>query len=146
MGIDSLLDTFNDWLKNHVKVYLKEIETPDLWNQVSSTSISQIRFEEADSHKSFNKSEKERIRIALGQFKTELIAQYKPASNEIDLIDKKLSYLADKLDELNRFDWQAVAISTIISISIALNLDTEKGQALFSMFKKAFKYALNLIT
>jgi hypothetical protein len=33
MGIDSLLDVFSSWLRNHVTVYLTEIETPDLWNQ-----------------------------------------------------------------------------------------------------------------
>ncbi|MEH0019347.1 MAG: hypothetical protein V6Z89_06830 [Desulfobacter sp.] len=146
MGIDGLLETFANWLKSHVKVYLNEIETPDLWNQIKNSTISNIKFEESDSHKPFNKIEKERIRTALKSFKIELISHYNPSSEEIKIIDEKLSYLSRKLDELNKFDWQAIAISTIISISITLSLDTDKGNALFSMFKKAFDYALNLLT
>jgi hypothetical protein len=146
MDITSLLSTFKNWLECHVKMYLAEIETPDLWKQFQNSSITQIKFEEPISHKPFNKSEKEKIRVALDKFKTELLSTYKPSNNEIKLITERLSYLSEKLDELNKFDWQGVAVSTIISISIALNLDTEKGKMLFSMFKKAFKYALDLLS
>ncbi|MBU1013811.1 MAG: hypothetical protein KKG99_12465 [Bacteroidetes bacterium] len=145
MDIDSLLNNFEYWLKEEVKPYLEEIEAPDLWEQFKNSSITQIKFEESDSHKSFNKSEKENIRSALEKFKIELLTTYKPPNSEIKIITEKISYLSKKLDELNRFDWQGVAISTIISMSVSLNLDTEKGKILFSMFKKAFKYAFDLL-
>lgn len=144
-NIESVFDYFEHWLKEHVKVYLEEIETPDLWNQFHGSSITQIEFGSPEARTTFNKSEKIQIRNALEHFQKELITKYQPTKEQIHAINTRLSYLSDKLDDLNRIDWQGAALSTVIGISIALNLDTEKGKVLFSMFKEAFKHALSLL-
>ena len=144
-NIGSVLHHFDNWIEEHVKIYLEEIETPDLWNQFQASSITQIDFESPNAQLPFNKTEKMRIRNALEQFKKDFIAEYRPTKEQIISVDERLSYLSKKLDQLNRIDWQGVAISTVIGISISLSLDTEKGKLLFSMFKQAFKYALDLI-
>ena len=85
-NIEMVLYHFNTWLKEHVKIYLEEIETPDLWNQFQESSITQIDFESPNAHLPFSKTEKQRIRSELEQFKKELIAEYHPSKEEINAV------------------------------------------------------------
>ena len=54
------------------------------------------------------------------------------------IISQKLDYLTEAIDRLNKFDWRAVAFSTIMTISATLSLDTEKGSLLIELFKQIF--------
>jgi len=56
----------------------------------------------------------------------------------MESIDDRLDYLTQAVDRLNKFDWKSLLISTIISISVALSFDTEKGKQLFNLFKQVF--------
>ena len=46
---------------------------------------------------------------------------------------------------MNKYDWKSLAVTTLISISIALSLDSAKGQLLFILFKKVFSAVKMLV-
>jgi hypothetical protein len=64
---------------------------------------------------------------------------------DVEIIEKRLLYLSDAVDRLNKTDWYGIAISTLIGISINLSLDTEKGRLLFKLFKQVVENTIILL-
>lgn len=142
--IDVVYEEFEYWLKNHVIAYLEEIDIEDLWDQLEGQSLFSPDPLSSRSSDSFSKPEKERIRSSINQFRKLIETQYQPHTTQLEAIEDRLEYLVDSLDRLNKVDWQGVAISTVISISIALNLDTQDGKNLFDLFRQAFTALLEI--
>jgi hypothetical protein len=76
--------------------------------------------------------------MAINELKLLIHKNMETSEEEQELVNNRLEYLIEAMNRLNKFDWKSVAISTIMSISIALSLDTSKGQMLFDLFKKVF--------
>lgn len=76
--------------------------------------------------------------MALRDVRLLIVGRFSPAVPEMESIDDRLDYLTQAVDRLNKFDWKSLLISTIISISVALSFDTEKGKQLFNLFKQVF--------
>jgi len=144
--IGDVYETFEYWLSNHVIPYREEIEAPDLWEQMQG---SQLFIEDplvSRDQSDFDKVEKENIRLAISQFEQSIKLLYQPTTEQIETIRDRLDYLSESLDRVNKVDWQGLAISTVISISIALSLDTTKGKELFSLFKESFSTIVKVIS
>lgn len=138
---------FERWLKEHLQEYLNDLNVPDMWEQVDKSKkiIEEISIGTNDQYL-FSKDEKEEVRKALNIFKDHAGKELLLSEAQILLFSKRVDYLAGAVDRLTKFDWKNVAVSTIMSISIALSLDVEKGRLLFNLFKEAFKHTLKLIT
>jgi hypothetical protein len=93
----------------------------------------------------FTDDEKTQIRIAVQQFKLSVFKTFDPPVEEKEVVDRQLERLAASVDRLGKFDWQGVALNTLMSIGVTLSLDTEKGRILFGLFQQALSYALHLI-
>ena len=144
-GIDKIYDYFNDWLNNHVKLYLEELEVSDLWEQLEGNNLFNSDPLSNRSSINFTKPEKERITASIDHFRKLIEVEYSPTEEQLEIINDRLGYLTESLDRLNKVDWQGIAISTVMSISIALSLDTENGKNLFTLFKQAFTAALEYL-
>ena len=139
-------DKFIWWLNNHVKEYQVEMEVPDLWSELQGKPLFETDPLVDRNADQFNRIEKDKIERALLQFKSMLIEEYKPTEEQLNSIEDRLKYLSDSTERLNKVDWQGVAISTIMSISIALSLDTAKGKHLFDLFKRSFQLAIEFMS
>jgi len=142
--IDGVYEWFEYWLDKHVKTYLEEIDVIDLLEQLEGKALFNTDPLRSRNTESFTKPEKERIGASIERFKKLIEVEYNPSQEQLEIIEDRLNYLTDSLERLNKVDWQGIAISTIISISIALSLDTEDGKHLFDLFKQAFTVALEL--
>jgi hypothetical protein len=146
VGIDVICDVLGWWLKNNLKEYTEDLNIADLWtdlaNGLSSSSVSDL---EEDDISEFTIEEKRQIRVAIDHFRDRLITEFAPTRERLETVDKRLKYLADALDRLNRFDWKGVLISTMLGISTALSLDTEKGKALLGIAKAVFSKVIGLL-
>ena len=78
-----------------------------------------------------------RSALQLGIFRVLVIAEFNPDREQLAQIDERLSYLDPAVDRLNRFDWKAVALSTLIGMATNLTLDTERGRILWGLFQQA---------
>lgn len=137
-NIEGVLEIFNNWLEMHVKTYLEELEETDLWEQLEGRVLFGSDPMSNRTSGQFSKPEKERIQESLVNFKALIELEYAPTNEQLEVIQDRIDYLSDSVNRLNKTDWQGIAVSAIISISIALNLDTEKGKNLFSLFKQSF--------
>lgn len=139
-------DKFQWWLRTHVKEYQYEIEAPDYWSELSENPIFQIDPLANRTSESFNRVEREKVDQALLQFKSILIEHFKPTQDQLVQIEDRINYLSESMERLNKVDWQGIAISTLISISIALSLDTDNGKLLFEFFKNSFSLAIEFVS
>lgn len=136
---ENIANAFEDWLYESVKEYEEDQFEPDLWadyeNGQSSVDISQIDFNDKSS---FSIIEKKQVQLAINEVKYLIEKQFNPVEEQLKLINERLDYLTQSTENLNKFDWKSLLFSTIIGIATTLTLDTEKGNALFNLFKQVF--------
>lgn len=136
---------FREWLDRVVEGYKEEERLPDLWVEVgASPPILQI-YREREWNGQFSELEKAEIRSSLDRFRVLLVDEFSPSRAQLEIIDQRLRYVAAALDRLNKFDWLGVAISTLMTIAVALSLDTSKGQQLFEFFRTALSGIAKLL-
>lgn len=136
---------FREWLNRVVEGYKEEERLPDLWVEVgASPPILQI-YKEREWEGHFSEVEKTEIRSSLNQFRALLVEEFSPSQVQLDAVDERLRYVAAALDRLNKFDWLGVAISTLMTIAVALSLDTSKGRQLFELFRAALSGIARLL-
>jgi hypothetical protein len=137
---------FTNWLQSHVQEYFNDLTEPDFWLQLNSESkaldLGKIDF---DDKELFNAEEKQQIKLALRDVRLLIIDRFSPSALELESINARLDYLSQAVDRLNKFDWKSLLLSTIMSISVALSFDTEKGKQLYTLFKHVFDVIPKLI-
>ena len=146
VNIEDIYIAFTGWLNLHVKSFLDEESTPDLWSYIESQKelISDIITDKTE-FQLFRDEEKKQIRVCIDEFRLLIVEHYSPSKDELKVIDARLKYLSGSLDRLNKFDWLGLAIQTVLCISIALSLDSEKGKMLFELFKQVFAQITKLL-
>jgi hypothetical protein len=127
------------WLVTHVREYIEDMATPDHWQQYRNgaqlLNLDKIDF--ADQGQ-FSAEEKEQIAVSLNSIKLLIAERFATTDAQQADINAKIDYLISSVNRLNKFDWKSVLINTIITIIIALSLDTEKGRIMFEVFKTGF--------
>ena len=145
-NVDELINKFSHWLDEHVRPCLSEMIEPDLWEQMKSQKplISTSELTKKDKNL-FSDDEKVQVKMSINEFRIALIKNFNPSSDELKVIDDRLTYLSDAVDRLNRIDWRSIAITTLIAISLTLGLDGEKAQQLYTLFQQVFSGVMYLI-
>jgi hypothetical protein len=136
---------FKKWLDAVVKPYCEELLIPNLWERINQNSEAFLGDLNEQAMSLFTEEEKEQTKFALHQFTALISEEFKPSQTEMAFVNKRIDYLSEALDRLNRTDWKGLAISTLITISTALALDTNQGKVLFGLFKKVFSHILFLL-
>lgn len=144
-NLSRILDQFDTWLDRHVKRAVADLAQPDLWS--SAESVPRV-FEQVPSTRAenqFTASERDQIRLSVAQFRVRIVQDFSPDGVQIISIDRRLEYLAAAVDRLNRFDWTALAVSTVIGVATTLSLDTATGRELWNMFRDVFHAVAHLL-
>lgn len=136
---------FEEWLVEHVKIYVEEHELPDLWGQINGQELFNGDPLENRNDTTFDQNEKEQIQISIVNFNNFVKVEFNPTDDQQEIISDRLEYLSQAIERLDKVDWMGIAFTTIISISIALGLDTERGNCLFLMFKNTINTGIQFI-
>jgi len=137
---EQTLTVFHNWLQGDVQDYISEQNEIDLLDEYQKgQTILNIQDVDFDDKTNFGNDEKIQIKLAINDLKLLIHQQFEITEPEQEAVIARLDYLIEASNRLNKFDWKSLAINTIISISITLSLDTEKGRQLFELFKKVFK-------
>ena len=139
-SFDYILDIFKEWTSTHLKKYIESSDDePDLWENFKkrneSINFNKLEFEETSF---FTEDENKQITLAINELKYLIKKNIVNTDEEQILVNNRLDYLIENTNRLNKFEWKSLLISTLISITISLTLDTEKGKLLFELLKKAF--------
>lgn len=145
-SIKVMYQMFNDWIRDELNPYIKEIEEPDLWAQIQSqTPVVSDAPVGSDDREPFTQPEQAQLRMAIKEFRQLVIDKIGPSEEHLSLIDNRLDYLSEQVGQLNRINWRSLAFSTLISITIALSLNNEQGKELFELFKQVFSNVVLLL-
>ncbi|NQT33569.1 hypothetical protein HQ587_00155 [bacterium] len=138
-SIEDIYETFESWIQEHVKEYIDELLLPDLWEQLAEQKplISDDMLD-AEETSPFTDDQKVQLKMSIDEFRLLIKEKFEPTEEKLIIINNRLDYLTDSFDRLNRIDWRGLAISTVLSISVALSLGPEEGKALFELFKQVF--------
>lgn len=134
---------FEYWLISHVKIFMEEMRTNDLWNLTIDEDNSN-NFDD-DTTTEFSETERDLIKLKITDFRNQIVAEYSPTEEQLAVIDKRLLYLTEAVDRLNKFDWRSVLVSTLLSIMTTLTLDKATGNTLFSLAKQYFAEGIQLL-
>ncbi len=137
---DKVLSNFKDWIKYHVKKYIEGLEDEDdLWSEYLNGNQS-LEFKEIsfDNRSNFTVEERKQVVIAINELKFLIQTNIATSNHEQKIVSDRLDYLIENIERLNKFEWKSMLLSTLISISITLSLDTESGRIIFEYLKKVF--------
>lgn len=138
-AFQKIKEYLESWLQNTIPKLLEDEAEPDLWEEFKKVNTS-FNFDEIDfeSREFFSYDEKVQIKLSLNDLKLLIHKNITTSEAEQKLVDERLDYLIEASNRLNKFDWKSLVVSSIISICIALTLDTEKGKMIFELLKKVF--------
>jgi hypothetical protein len=141
----SVEQDFRSWLGTQVKQYLEELDTPDLWENISRETpvVVNTMFDDSDTTE-FSAEEKSQLRLSISQFRLLIQQNFHPTDEQFGVIDERLDYLSGALDRLNKFDWKSILISSVVGIATTLTLSPEQGKLLFNLLKQAFSNIIYL--
>jgi hypothetical protein len=122
-------------LKKHKNQLFDLINQSEYLNGNKSLNFETIDF---GNKESFSLDEKFQIRMSINELKFLIQNSIHTTEVEQQIISDRFDYLIEASTRLNKYDWKSLVISTLISITIALSLDTSKGQIIFNLFKKVF--------
>jgi hypothetical protein len=144
--IEYALKQFRTWLDRVAKKYIEDNDLPDYWSQIEmyKSFVSGSATPPKDD-KEFTEQEKEEVRNSVDRFRALIAETFNPTPEQSVFINERLDYLSRATDRLNRFDWQGLAISVVVSIAVNLSADTERGRVLFNLFKQAFQSTIKLL-
>jgi hypothetical protein len=145
-NFDMVYSEFGYWINNVIKEFLEDQNEPDLWSEYLNGNKS-LNFEKIDfgDKESFSLDEKLQIKMSINELKYLIQKHIETTEAEQQIIIDRLDYLVEASTRMNKFDWKSVVVNTLISITITLSLDTQKGQILFSLFKKVFSSLPKLV-
>jgi hypothetical protein len=147
ISFEEIKVNFRYWLNNSIKEYINESLSVDQWKQLDlQTDMGMRLFLSNDDKLPFTEAEKIQLHLSINEFKMLIDTTFCPNVEETKTINDRLDYLAESVDRLNRIDWRSLALSTVLSISIALSLDKQNGQILIDLFKRIFINVVRLLT
>ena len=137
--IKDVYTKFKAWLDTAVKLYLEEIDTPDLWQTLEdSFSYTTRELETSDEFEPFSNEEKIQLKRSIDELRRLIETNFEVQKKELAATNKLLDHLSDAVDEHNKFDWRGIAISVALTIAVHLVLNPEQTRQLFQLFKDAF--------
>ena len=146
VSIDKVERQFVEWLQEDVSPLLEERETQDLWTRYSGSIDAIHKFKTSEQEfEQYSDDEKIQIKQSVNNYRLLVIENFNPDDEQLEDINVRLDYLSQAVDRLNRFDWKAVAISTVIGIATNLAVESEGGRQLFELFQEAFSQIILLL-
>lgn len=144
---ETVLRGFQKWLDEVAKMYIQEIDLPDYWAQIEmyKSVMDESTGPSGDNREQFSEEERQEVRNSVNKFRNMIYEEFNPTREQQQFIAERLDYLARAADRLNRFDWNGLAISIVVSIAVNLSVDTERGRVLFTLFKTAFQATTKLL-
>ena len=140
LTFDKIYYSFDKWISDHLKPYIEEEQdVVDLWEKAQMIGRN-LNIEDIDftDNSAFNLEEKKLLKMGLSEIPQHIKESGKFTDHhQQKVIEKRINYLIEAVDRLNKTDWKGVAISVIVGISTALTLDTEKVNC-FSIYLREY--------
>jgi hypothetical protein len=138
--IDQVIERVEMWLALEVQPYFDDEEAPDLWQEYKK-GVKYLKIDDIQTNDLtyFTPDDITRIRFAIEDLKALIPEKFNITQAQIELVNQKLDYLVDVAGRAPQTDWKGIAISTVLTIIVALSLDTARGNQLWELFMQVFR-------
>ena len=120
----------------HSHLYFPEIVT----GQNENIDLINDAIFSLDERIPFSPEERKAISKAIDKIQIEIVNNYNPTGDALTDIEEKLNYLQRKVDQLTKFDWKRLLVTTMIGISIDLGFGTTLPSSLLDFFKNILSH------
>ena len=112
----------------------KETSQPDPWELLDQGSILKDQIPSArGAEEKFSDSELVKLRGFLSEARNLLVAEVKPNTGQLNLIDERLSYLDESAKRQSKQDWAHTAVGVMFTIAIGLAMAPEQANRLLQL-------------
>jgi len=124
-----VVDSFAQWIEQ-VK---RQVAQPEPWLiYTQGTVLTGTLPTGTRAGEKISEEELRRLRAQTILIEEFVIREVKPSKQQLDGLNRKLDYLEESAQRLNKQDWANVAIATIVNSAIILAVDKTTARALFS--------------
>ena len=111
-----------------------ELSQPDPWLLLNEGNLLADNIpSEGASLEKFNEEELSWVRGLLDSIRDFLISETQPTSDQLKLINEKLTYLEESARRQNKQDWAHTAIGVVVTIAIGLAMAPDQANKLFQL-------------
>ncbi len=128
-------------------IYLKrEVEEPDLWEDLSKQKLSYDETISPDIiNEPFSIHQAEQIADGIENIRRYLLNEFKGEQNAEKIINQKLDYLIDASKRQGRKDWFHTCIGVFFSMATALTMSPDQTKQIWIILKNAISGIIKLI-
>lgn len=117
----------------------KEIEGPDLWEQVSKYAPKElVTLQDERGNEPFSDPELKSIRVSIDNLKIKIEQNFSLNPEQMDYVKERLDYIADKAEKFGRHDWLLFFLGCIFTIASYLTFPKEQAGLLWKLVKECF--------
>jgi hypothetical protein len=138
-----IVTQFKTWLE----VIRSEFLEPEPWTLLNEAKILGAEVSSAQDSETFEEQELATMREHLNVIRDFLIAQVEPTTEQLRLINEKMSYLESAATRQTKMDWANTAVGVMFTIATGLALAPDQANRLFRLTSQLVKTVfMRLIT
>ena len=138
---DILLNYFTHWLD-----FLKrEVEQPDLWEELFKYQLSPDTFSPNLANEKFNIQELKKISEGIDNIRAYLESEFELEKEQNEIVNEKLEYLVSASNRLGKKDWFNICFTVTFSIALALSMSPEQANTIWKMITSHLKGIIQLL-
>ena len=135
------------WVINWLKNLKREIDAPDLWQELSRYKLSKSdRISDENTNAPFTANQAEEIIDGINKLRSHIGEQYSLNAYEKKLVNDKLDYLIDAAKRQGRMDWIHTAIGVIFTLATSLNMSPDQAKVVWSFIKNAVSGVIQFLS
>ena len=119
-----------------------EVEEPDLWEAVKNENAFIEAAAGERENEPFSAEDQTRIAESIEAVRRLLTENLALNTQQISFLSQQLQYLVDASGRLGKKDWIQLTVSTLVTISVALSLNTDTTRELFRLAGEVFQWLL----
>lgn len=143
---EEILKLFEKWVLEDIQEYWKEIESPDFWVEFEGISPEFLTNEVLSTEDFFLDTEKEIIVDKLKTIEDYCVNELRLTNVQTQLLNRKVDYLIEKLENQNRIDWYNIALGTFFSFLLNLYVDTDVKMDIWRVVLSLFESISKMIS
>lgn len=131
---------------NWLKFLKRELQTPNFWDTLKSSDLTEEVLDAGDDNAVFNSQEQLKIAESLQELKKYIIQSSKLSQAQLQALERQIVYLTDASTRLGRKDWYCILISVLFGQAVQLGLGADQVKTLFQIATQFFHWVINNIS
>jgi hypothetical protein len=133
------LVSLHEWLD----ILKSEVSAPDLWAALrDEVAIVEAAAGDIENRK-FDQVEQAKIQASIADLKRLFLEKNNVTAHQLEFFSSQMQYLSESSSRVGRKDWLMLALSTLVSVVVALSLPPESSRYLLSLANETLGWVMH---